>query len=160
MTAVRRFLVCLLAAIALPACGHHSAACQAAAGEPIDPLSSQHLLPGVPAPHYLTDPPTSGAHRPGPLPPDILTTPLDRPAQVAALEGGQVLLQYRDLTAKDRRALESIARNYEHVTVLPNHELPTKVVATAWLFMQRCDGVNSRALQDFVVLHGAKHKAD
>src|SRR5690242_8829353 len=68
-------------------------ACGAPIAEPIDPLSSQHLLPGAPEPHYTTDPPTSGAHRPGPLPPPVLNSPLDRPAQVAALEGGTVLIQ-------------------------------------------------------------------
>ena len=157
---MRRFLVCLLALAALPACGPHGKACDAATAEPIDPLSSQHLLPGAPEPAYSTNPPTSGAHRPGPLPGEVLTSPLDRPAQVAALEGGQILIQYGKVTPEDRRKLSTIAHHYDHVTVAPGRELPSKVVATAWLFMQRCSRVDRGALQEFITMHGGDHKAD
>jgi hypothetical protein len=160
VTAVRRLLVCLLFALALPACNHHGASCDAATAEPIDPLSSQHILPGAPEPAYSTNPPTSGAHRPGPLPGAVLTSPLDRPSQVAALEGGQVLIQYGKVTPEVRRQLVSLAHQYDHVTVGPGEKLPSRIVATAWLFMQRCDGLDTNALKDFVVMHGAQHKND
>src|SRR3954471_11287767 len=109
---MRRILLCLLVAVALPACGHHGSACEPATAEAIDPLSSQHLLPGAPEPAYNTNPPTSGAHRPGPLPGEVLTSPLEKPAQVAALEGGQVLIQYGKITPEDRRKLTTIAHRY------------------------------------------------
>lgn len=157
---MRRLLLCLFVAVALPACGPHGKACDAATAEPIDPLSSQHLLPGAPEPAYSTNPPTSGAHRPAPLPGEVLTSPLDKPAQVSALEGGQILIQYGKITPEDRRKLTTIAHRYEHVTVAPGRELPSKVVATAWLFMQQCHRVDRGTLQDFITAHGGDHKAD
>ncbi|HVV36909.1 MAG TPA: DUF3105 domain-containing protein [Acidimicrobiales bacterium] len=160
---MRWFLLVTVAALgvlALPACHRGASTCDTAVAEPIDPLSSQHLLPGAPEPVYNTNPPTSGAHRPSPLPDAVLTTPLDKPVQVAALEGGQVLIQYGAISSSQRASLRSLARQYDHVTVAPGRDLPSKVVATAWLYMQRCDGVDTHALQDFVILHGAKHKND
>jgi hypothetical protein len=160
VTPVRRILFCVLIAVALPACGPHGTACDDAAAQPIDPLSSQHLLPGAPEPAYRTNPPTSGAHRPGPLPGEVLTSPLAKPDQVAALEGGQILIQYRKITGEDRRKLTTIAHRYDHVTVAPGRELPAKVVATAWLYMQQCSRVDVSTLQDFIRAHGGNHKAD
>ena len=157
---MRRILICLLVAVVLPACGSHGKACDAATAETLDPLSAQHLLPGAPEPHYSTNPPTSGAHRPGPLPAEVLTSPLAKPDQVAALEGGQILIQYRKITPEDRRKLTTIAHRFNHVTVAPGRDLPAKVVATAWLTMQQCSRVDRSALQDFITTHGGKHKAD
>lgn len=157
---MRRILFCFLVAVALPACGPHGKACDAPTPEAIDPLSSQHLLPGAPEPAYSTNPPTSGAHRPGPLPGNVLTSPLDKPAQVSALEGGQILIQYGKVTPETRRILVSLAHHYDHVTVAPGRQLPSKIVATAWLFMQQCRRVDRGALQDFILTHGGKHNAD
>lgn len=157
---MRRFLLCFLVAAALPACGGHAKTCDPPIAERIDPLSSQHLLPGAPEPSYLTNPPTSGAHRPGPLPAAVLASPLDRPAQVAALEGGQILVQYGKVTPDQRRILVSLANQYDHVTVAPGRELPAKIVATAWLFMQPCNRADTKALRNFIVMHGGEHKAD
>jgi hypothetical protein len=157
---VRRIFLCLLCAVVLPACGPHGKACDAATAEAIDPLSSQHLLPGAPEPAYSTNPPTSGAHRPGPLPGSVVTSPLEKPAQVAALEGGQILIQYGKITPEDRRKLTTIAHRYDHVTVAPGRALPSKVVATAWLYMQQCKRVDRGTLQDFITMHGGEHKAD
>jgi hypothetical protein len=157
---VRRILLLGLLAVALPACRGHAAGCDAAQAEPIDPLSSQHLLPGAAEPKYLTDPPTSGAHRPSALPPKVLTSPLDRPVQVSALEGGQVLIQYEKVPPETRRALVALAHRYDHVTVAPGRALPSKIVAPAWLFMQRCNGTDTKALRDFIVVHAEQHKND
>jgi hypothetical protein len=156
---MRRFLLCALAAMALPACGGGGRGCDAPAAQAIDPSSSQHLLPGAPEPEYSTNPPTSGAHRPAPLPGEVLAAPLDKPAQVAALEGGQVLIQYGKITPEDRRKLTTLAHRYDHVTVAPGRDLPSKVVATAWLFMQTCSRVDRGALQDFITMHGGEHAA-
>jgi hypothetical protein len=157
---MRRFVLCLLLGIALPACGNQGEACAAPTAEAIDPSSSQHILPGAPAPKYSTNPPTSGAHRPGPLPGEVLTSPLDKPAQVAALEGGQVLIQYGKITPEDRRKLATFAHRHDHVTVAPGRDLPAKVVATAWLFMQQCKRVDVGTLQEFVTAHAGAREAD
>ncbi|MEO6121569.1 MAG: DUF3105 domain-containing protein, partial [Acidimicrobiales bacterium] len=98
--------------------------------EPLDPGSLRHVLPGAAEPDYASDPPTSGAHVPGGPINAVLTEPLARPSQLAILEEGGVLLQYRDLDDADRRRLEALAGNRE--VVAPNPALDSAVVATAW----------------------------
>src|SRR5206468_62669 len=99
-------------------------------------------------PTYQTDPPTSGPHTPGALPKGVLTEPLARPTQVGVLEAGVVLLQYRDLSSDELRALSELAS--DKVVVAPNASLPAHVVATAWLFKQTCSGVDTSSLRGFI----------
>src|SRR6478672_6150524 len=106
-----RHLVLLLALGALVAgCGgggsKAGAACSAEVREAFDPNSLQHVLPGGRAPEYLTNPPTSGPHVPGPALSGARTDVLDKPTQVGALEAGSVLLQHRDLDDAARKQLE------------------------------------------------------
>jgi hypothetical protein len=126
-------------------------ACSAAFAEPIDPLSSQHLLPGAAEPPYSTDPPTSGAHKPGIHPTGALTEPIERAIQVSLLEQGDVLIQYRGVSTSARHQLNSLAGGY--VTVAPNSTLPEPIVATAWLWKMTCSRVDTKALRDFGVTH-------
>jgi drug/metabolite transporter (DMT)-like permease len=142
-------LVLVLLAIPLAACGSSSASasCSAAVAEPLNPALN-HVLAGSPEPAYTTDPPTSGPHAPGVLPTGVLVEPLARPAQVGALEGGVVLLQYRDLSAKELGALTELVT--DKVVVAPNPTLPERVVATAWLSKQTCSGVDSTSLRGFI----------
>jgi drug/metabolite transporter (DMT)-like permease len=121
--------------------------------EAIDP-NQGHVLPGAPEPRYRTDPPTSGPHLPGLPPQGVLSQPLTRPAQVGALEGGAVLLQYRDLSPEEQQQLFAIAG--DKVVVAPNPELPERVVATAWLFKQRCSRVDAAVLRGFAAEHAGK----
>ncbi len=140
----------LLVGLPLVACSGGSgseASCRGAVREPLNPAEN-HVLPGAPEPSYLTDPPTSGPHTPGAASKGVLTEPLSRPAQVGALEAGTVLLQYRDLSADELRALGDLAT--DNVVVAPNANLPSRVVATAWLFKQTCDGVDAPALRGFI----------
>jgi len=134
---------------ALAGCGGGgcSGPCGPARREALDPASASHVLAGA-EPEYTTDPPTSGAHAPGPVLSGVLDEPLDRPAQVGALEAGGVLLQHRDLDADELAELESLAG--DSVAVVPNPDLPDRVVATAWLFKQTCDAVDVEALEGFV----------
>ena len=128
--------------------------CSAVVEEPLDPASGQHVLPGAPAPTYSTDPPTSGAHAVGTFPTGVLQAPIDRPVQVGMLEGGAVLLQYNDLSADERSALEALATG--PVTVAPNPGLTARVVATAWRFKQSCQALDVPTLSQFVSDHGGK----
>jgi hypothetical protein len=115
--------------------------------EPLDSRSLQHILPTTPEPTFLTNPPTSGPHRPGLHPQGVLTQPIDKGVQVSMLEGGQILIQYKDLSTKDRAKVEALAGG--PVSVAPNPELPAKVVATAWMAKVICSGVDSDALVKF-----------
>lgn len=127
-------------------------ACGAVVSEPLDPGSTQHLLPGAPEPMYITDPPTSGAHRTGPPSWGVVDQPLERPVQVGVLEGGGVVVQYRD--PADAAALRGLAG--EHVVVAPNPTLPAPVIATAWRQKLTCTAVDLEALRGFVDDHAGR----
>ena len=113
-------------------------ACGRAVEEPLDPRSTQHLLPGVPEPVYSTEPPTSGPHLAGDVPSGVQRRPVTRPAQVTLLESGGVMIQYRDLDTSSRRRVEALAAR--DVVVAPNPDLAADVVATAWRRRLTCDG--------------------
>ena len=142
-------LVLLVLVVPVAACSSNSSAssCQPAHTEPLNPALN-HVLGGAPEPVYTTDPPTSGPHTPGALPHGVLMQALSRPAQVGALEAGDVLLQYRDLSDRELRDLSQLAG--DQVVVAPNPALPDRVVATAWLFKQTCSGVDTAILRGFV----------
>ena len=152
---MRGFVLAVLALLlALPACaGGDSAACTKPAQEQLDPRSTQHLFPGAPEPTYLTDPPTSGPHRLGNHPTGVLDSPIDRPRQVAMLENGAVLLQWKGLSSVDEAALGRLAGGL--VTVAPSPGLRRDgVVATAWTWKQTCSRVDTDALRRFIEVHG------
>jgi drug/metabolite transporter (DMT)-like permease len=147
-SAVVLVMVALLA-LPLVACGGGggASACQPAHSEPLNPALN-HVLVGAAEPAYTTDPPTSGPHTPGASLHGVLTQPLSRPTQDGALEAGEVLLQYRDLSPDEVKKLSDLAS--DKVVVAPNPALPDRVVATAWLFKQTCSGVDAEALRGFV----------
>jgi Protein of unknown function (DUF3105) len=119
--------------------------------ERLDPGSAVHLLPGAPEPEYLSDPPTSGPHRVGPLPAGAQPVALDRPTQVQVLEAGSVLVQHEGLSDEERADLEAMAA--DDVVVAPGQDLPASVVATAWGAKRTCDAVDQDALRQFVADH-------
>lgn len=132
--------------------GDGSASCEPARREALDPASANHVLAGsADEPDYRTDPPTSGPHAPAPPRSGVLEEPLTRPEQVGSLEAGGVLLQHHDLSEEELADLSSLAG--DRVAVVPNPDLPDRVVATAWLFKQACDDVDVDALQRFVDDH-------
>lgn len=118
--------------------------CGADTQEPLDPGSLTHLLPGAAEPVYSSDPPTSGPHLAGGAPQGAQDKPVARPAQVALLEAGGVMLQYRDLTPGDLRRLRTLAGR--EVAVAPNPGLDSPVVATAWRHRLACGGAGGPAL--------------
>jgi hypothetical protein len=127
--------------------------CGAVKREAFDTNSLQHVLPNAPEPHYLTDPPTSGPHQPSPPISGLQTAPLTRPVQVGLLEGGNVLVQYKGLTADEVRALGALAG--PKTVVAPNASLRDgQVVLTAWLQKQTCDRVDTKAVARFVTTYG------
>ena len=147
------FLAVIGAGVYLIVKPSHGPACSAPLAEAIDPHSSQHLLPGAPEPTFSTDPPTSGAHKPGTYPTGALGAPIDKAVQVTLLEQGEVLVQYRGVPAATLRQLRGFVGKTAHVTVAPNRELNTKIVATAWLWKMECQSFDANALRDFVRAH-------
>jgi hypothetical protein len=131
----------------------HAAGCRAPVQEATDPRSTLHLFPGTPDPAYLSDPPTSGPHRLGPPATGVVTAPIQRSRQVAMLELGYVILQYRGLPPSSVAALGRLAGPL--VTVAPAAgPLPDRIVATAWTWKLVCGTVDRGPLQAFVAAHG------
>lgn len=128
------------------------AGCAPAANERLDPKSTIHLFPGAREPSYLTDPPTSGPHQLGPPFVGLVTEPIPRPRQVAMLESGFVIIQYRGVPASQLQTLAGPL-----VTVAPPvGVLPSPVVATAWTWKLECGSVTPAAvaaLRAFITAH-------
>ena len=132
--------------------GSATTGCGPPVHEVLDSNSTLHLLPAAPEPTYLTDPPTSGAHRVGLYPRGVLDQSIPRPVQVALLEKGSVVVQYRPGTLNNA-ALSALAQNNVLVTIAPNPDLPAPVVATAWTWKAVCQSVTLPALRRFVAVH-------
>ncbi len=133
----------------LASCGGGDGApsCGPVVREQLDPQSFIHLLEPDEV-DYLTDPPTSGPHLPGVALSGVSASALDPAVQVSLLEQGMVLVQHTGLGAGAVDELESLAG--PDVVVAPNPDLPSPVVATAWLTKQRCRAVDTDALATFV----------
>jgi hypothetical protein len=139
--------------LALAGCGGASGGtglgCTAARQQPFDPRSALHLLPGAPEPPYVTNPPTSGAHRVGIYPRGVDPDPIPRPIQVGLLEVGFVLVQYQPALGPTAvTALSALTAGSPYVTIAPNSTLPQAVVATAWLYAQRCGDAGTKTVND------------
>jgi hypothetical protein len=130
-------------------------ACAGVVTDPLDPRSTQHLLPGAPEPAYPSDPPTSGPHLATPeLPRGAQSEPVPRPLQVSVLERGGGLIQHRDVAPEQKASLEALAG--PDVVVAPAPDLPAPVVATAWRRRLVCTALDVDALKDFVASHRGK----
>jgi drug/metabolite transporter (DMT)-like permease len=148
-TAVALVLAVAVGAGTLVSCGgEDGGACGPIRQEALDPGSLQHVLPGGAEPTYRSDPPTSGPHIPGPDLSGVVDEPIARPLQVGVLERGDVLIQYEGLAAGDVDRLAALAG--DHVVVAPGTDLPSAVVATAWVHKRTCDEVDVDALREFV----------
>ena len=145
---MRTFAACAVFVALLVGCGDDRPACDRVVREQLDSRSVQHVFPGTPEPSYVTDPPTSGPHQVGGHPTGVLHEPISRPVQVAMLEDGGVLVQYRGLNDNQRSRLEELAQGM--VTVAPNADLNDAVVATAWTAKQTCRSVDTEALRAFI----------
>ncbi|MGK2958409.1 MAG: DUF3105 domain-containing protein [Acidimicrobiales bacterium] len=142
-------VVAVVLVLALSSCSEkgEDQACGAIKRERLDPSSSVHLLPNAVEPTYLSDPPTSGPHLSGAPPQGEVDEPINRPSQVAILEQGGVLIQYR-LPAD--KSLLAVLANGTSVVVAPNPKLSASVVATAWSVKQTCTKVDESGLRRFI----------
>lgn len=115
--------------------------------------SGGHLLPGVtpPAP-YGTRPPASGWHASGLVAPGVHTEPLTEPQQVAALEGGRIVITWRGLPDAARGELEAFAGLHANRVVATPYDGigPGEVAFTAWGVLQRCRGFDAAAAAAFL----------
>lgn len=143
-------LTVVVLAPSVAACGGDAAAgpCGSIRKEALDPQFLRHVGRDATA-RYLSDPPTSGPHQPGPEVTGTLDEPISRPVQVGLLEGGAVLVQHDpDLPAADVARLQGLVD--AGVVLAPNPDLPAPVVATAWVHKLSCSEVDVAALREFV----------
>jgi hypothetical protein len=127
--------------------GH--SACGPILREALDPAYVVHVLGSDTDVEYTSEPPTSGPHQLAPPIEGVVDHPIPRPVQVGILERGDVLLQHDpDLDPDAVKRLEGLAG--DGVVVAPNPDLPSPIVATAWVFKRTCDAVDVAALQEFI----------
>jgi hypothetical protein len=117
----------------------------------------EHIPVGSPAPHYKTNPPTSGAHVEPPYQQaDGAYT--EMPAEidfVHSLEHGRMEIQYSpDLAKADQLALKGLYDTMYGATLLfPNDKMPYKVAATTWTNLLGCPSykgaITLDAIRDF-----------
>ena len=156
----RRIGAALIAPIVLfvPACssgakgntaqGPGRGSCSSEVRERLDPGSLRHVLPGGAPQKYLSDPPTSGAHQPGTNFSGVVGKPIYAPQQLAVLEGGQILIQYRDISETERLTINGFAG--KNVVVAPNPTMPNKIILTAWRTKVTCDRPEDAPIREFV----------
>lgn len=130
----------------VPAAGR----CGAVVKDQLDSRSLQHVLPETPPPQFASEHPTSGPHSPVERS-GVQPEPLSPVQQVGLLEEGSILLQHHGLDDRSRQRLEALAG--PDVIVAPGRNLPDTVLATAWTFTMRCDGVEAAALSSFITRH-------
>jgi len=138
-------------ALLLSSCGGDGGdgACGPVTREALDPAYVVHVLGTDTDVDYTSDPPTSGPHQLAPPIQGVVDEPIPRPVQVGILERGDVLVQHDpDLDEVDVARLDELAG--DGVVIAPNPELPSPVVATAWVYKRACDTVDPAALEDFI----------
>jgi hypothetical protein len=147
----------LLAAVAvsLGACGDDASgrACAQPVREELDPGSLVHVVDPATA-RFTTDPPTSGPHTSSAAPAGAVDDAIPGAVQVAILERGDVLIQYRDVDAGVRAAVRALAG--DRTVVAPNPTLPAPIVATAWTYRLTCRALDTDALSRFVEAHAGR----
>jgi hypothetical protein len=130
--------------------GANSSSCRQPVREELDPASFTHVIDPADA-RFQTDPPTSGPHTSGALPTGVVDEAIPGAVQVAILEGGNVIVQYRDLGADALAEVAAFAG--PQVVVAPNPDLPSPVVATAWTYKLQCDALDVDAVETFIADH-------
>jgi hypothetical protein len=130
--------------------GSSSASCDQPIREELDPASLTHVIDPSSA-RFRTDPPTSGPHVSGALPTGALDQAIPGAVQVAILEQGHVVVQYRDIPDADVSQVRDLAS--DQVVVAPNPDLPKPVIATAWTYKLSCSALDLPAVQKFIRAH-------
>ena len=103
---------------------------------------------------YDTDFPTSGPHWPSPTRPGFYTQPQPNEALVHAIEHGNIVVYYDQLSEEDLATLQGwtsfYTSNWAAVTAVPHSGLDERVVMTAWGHRLRLDGFDPAPMAAFI----------
>ena len=99
------------------------------------------------------------AHAPRDYPAGFLTAPIPKPAQVAMLDDGAVLMQYTRASSATLAFFRAITVANSSVAAAPNSSLDQPIVLTAWLYSMRCTSLDKTAIRNFVATHTGKAPA-
>lgn len=118
-----------------------------------EPRASVHVIKADAA-EFENHPPASGPHLAVVPEPGVRDEPLPEAEQVAALEGGTVIVHYASRVDSDEVAeLKAVAQGRDDVIVTPaatEIDGDQPVALTAWRHRQRCDGVDVEAVERFI----------
>lgn len=113
----------------------------------------QHLAAGTQIP-YEADFPTSGPHWPSPTRPGFYTVAQPNEALVHAIEHGNIVIYYNDLSAAEEAQLRDwtdfYTGSWSAVTAVPHSGLGNDVVLTAWDHRLRLGGFEPAAMAAFI----------
>lgn len=111
------------------------------------------LEEGTQIPTYTDYPPLSGAHLNSPLPDGMtreIVTNQTLSRAVHSLEHGRVVIYFNNLTADETGQMVNLVGRERKVIMLYWSGLKDKVVLGAWARWQRCNGVNTHVILDFI----------
>lgn len=109
-----------------------------------------HLRPGDPAPKYVTNPPTSGAHADQPAPWGPSDERIDDRILVHNLEHGGVVVHYKDLTDTEVKELSDYVDGAEDgLIAVPDPNIPTTIGLAGWTKLETCDKYNLKIVRHF-----------
>lgn len=121
-----------------------------------------HVTGELVAFRYTSDPPTSGPHATGVAAWGTHERPIPKALQIHNLEDGGVLIQYNcedcgDLVSK----LKDIVRRYpDKVILAPYPGMRTRIVLTAWSYIDPFDEFDEQRILRFIETHrGIDHHA-
>jgi hypothetical protein len=105
-----------------------------------------HLSPGTPAPHYLTNPPTSGSHSEEQQADGAYLATPPPTSLVHSLEHGRLAIQYRPhLSEQAQLELRGLFDTmYGGALLYPNLAMAYEVAATTWTNMLVCPKYRGR----------------
>ena len=143
-----------------PVAGTETDDCSAV--ETVDvPMGGRHLDKDFTADDYPTNPPTGGDHNPNPIQTGRF---YDRPPRlgesVHALEHGAVIGWTNGLSPADLDAVHdafnaSYSDGYYQLAVVENPDLDVPFALSSWGALQKCEAVDSDAIESFIEAHYA-----
>lgn len=110
-----------------------------------------HLAANATFDDYKTNPPTSGVHRGQTSPWGSYREAPEKENLVHNLEHGGIIIHYKDLTDDQIDRVDEFADSFvDGVISVPNPDIDKPIVLTSWRHMQKCDELNTTAIEGYI----------